>query len=63
LLKNSCKEEILRVLKDKWDLRTNGNCVFVSATEKQNLDALRDLILERVREMYAIRYPYKTMLY
>ncbi len=62
-LEDSVKEEILRDLKDKWDLATNGNCVFVSATEKQNLDALRDLILERVREMYAIRYPYKTMLY
>ncbi|MDP3394722.1 GTPase HflX [Sediminibacterium sp.] len=62
-LEDSVKEEILRDLKDKWDLATNGNCVFVSATEKQNLDALRDLILEKVREMYAIRYPYKTMLY
>lgn len=62
-LEDSVKEEILRDLKDKWDLATNGNCVFVSATEKQNLDALRDLILERVREMYGIRYPYKTMLY
>lgn len=62
-LEDSVKEEILRDLKDKWDLATNGNCVFVSATEKQNLDALRDIILEKVREMYAIRYPYKTMLY
>lgn len=62
-LEESVKEEILRDLKDKWDLATNGNCVFVSATEKQNLDALRDLILEKVREMYGIRYPYKTMLY
>lgn len=62
-LEDSVKEEILRDLKDKWDLATNGNCVFVSATEKQNLDALRDLILEKVREMYGIRYPYKTMLY
>jgi GTP-binding protein HflX len=62
-LEDSVKEEILRDLKDKWDLATNGNCVFVSATEKQNLDALRDIILEKVREMYGIRYPYKTMLY
>lgn len=62
-LEDSVKEEILRDLKDKWDLATNGNCVFVSATEKQNLDALRDIILEKVREMYSIRYPYKTMLY
>lgn len=62
-LEDSVKEEILRDLKDKWDLATNGNCVFVSATERQNLDALRDIILEKVRELYAIRYPYKTILY
>lgn len=62
-LEDTVKEEILRDLKDKWDLATNGSCVFVSATEKQNLDALRDIILEKVREMYTIRYPYKTMLY
>src|SRR5574343_38392 len=61
-LEDSVKEEILKDLKDKWDLATNGNCVFVSATERQNMDALRDIILEKVRELYAIRYPYKTML-
>lgn len=62
-LEDSVKEEILKDLKDKWDLATNGNCVFVSATERQNMDALRDIILEKVRELYTIRYPYKTMLY
>jgi GTP-binding protein HflX len=62
-LEDSVKEEILRDMKDKWDGITNHNCVFISALEKQNMDALRDLILERVRDMYHIRYPYKTMLY
>ena len=62
-LEDSVKQELLQDLKDKWDNVTNNNCVFVSATEKNNLDALRDLILERVREMYKVRYPYKTMLY
>jgi GTP-binding protein HflX len=62
-LEDSVKEEILRDLKDKWDGVTNNNCVFISALEKQNMDALRDLILDRVRDMYHIRYPYKTMLY
>ncbi len=62
-LEDSVKEEILRDLKDKWDGVTNNNCVFISALEKQNMDALRDLIMDRVRDMYHIRYPYKTMLY
>jgi GTP-binding protein HflX len=62
-LADSVKQELLQDLKDKWDNITNNNCVFISATERNNLDALRDLILERVREMYKVRYPYKTMLY
>ncbi len=62
-LEDSVKQELLRDLKEKWDLVTNNNCVFISALEKNNLDALRDIILEKVREMYHIRYPYKTMLY
>ncbi len=62
-LEDEVKQELLRELKEKWEDLTGGNCVFVSASEKMNLDALRELILERVRDMYQIRYPYKTMLY
>lgn len=62
-LEDEVKQELLRELKEKWDDLTSGNCVFVSAVEKMNLDALRELILEKVRNMYKVRYPYKTMLY
>lgn len=62
-LDESVQQEILRELKEKWDEATNNNCVFVSAQEKSNIDALRELILTRVRSMYKIRYPYKTVDY
>lgn len=62
-LEDSVKQELLKDLKEKWDQVTNNNCVFISALEKNNLDALRDLILDKVREMCHIRYPYKSMLY
>lgn len=62
-LEDIVKQELLRELKEKWDDATGGNCVFVSALEKKNLDALRDLILDKVRDMYKVRYPYKTMEY
>jgi len=62
-LEDSVKQEILHDLKEKWERATNNNCVFISALEKKNMDALRDLILEKVRDMYKVRYPYKTMLY
>lgn len=59
-LNEDIKEEILRDLKEKWERATDGNCIFISATERMNIDALRDIILNKVREMYRIRYPYKT---
>ncbi len=59
-LEPSTKEEILQDLRDRWNNETNGNAVFVSAIEKKNIDVLRHSILTKVRELYKIRYPYKT---
>lgn len=59
-LEDEVKQDILRELKERWQEETKGNCVFVSATEKRNLDGLRQTILYKVRDMYRIRYPYKA---
>lgn len=59
-LEESAKEQILEDLKRKWQEQTNGNAIFISALERTNLDELRKLILNKVRELYQIRYPYKT---
>lgn len=59
-LEEDVKKEILTDLKQRWQNETNDNCVFVSATEKTNVDELRQTILNKVREMYRIRYPYKA---
>ncbi len=60
-LDDSIKEDIRRELKEKWSNITEGNCVFISALERRNIDALRDAILTKVREIYNIRYPYKAI--
>lgn len=59
-LEEDVKKEILSDLKEKWQREANRNCVFVSATEKQNIDELRQTILNKVREVYQVRYPYKA---
>ena len=59
-LEESTRQEILQDLRDRWNNETNSNAVFVSAIEKRNIDVLRNTILEKVRELYRIRYPYKT---
>lgn len=60
-LEDEVKQEILLELREKWERATDHNCVFVSALERKNIDALRELILNKVRDMYQIRYPYKTV--
>ncbi|HEX7905733.1 MAG TPA: GTPase HflX [Chitinophagaceae bacterium] len=57
-LEERTKQEILEDLRDRWNNETNGNAIFISALEKRNLELLRSAILEKVREMYRIRYPY-----
>lgn len=59
-LEEDTKQEILNDLYERWQHETNGNAVFVSAIEKRNLDQLRKTILEKVRAMYKVRYPYKS---
>ena len=59
-LEEDVKKEILNDLRQRWQGETKGNCVFVSATEKQNIDELRQTILNKVREVYQVRYPYKA---
>lgn len=59
-LEQEVKSEILIDLKERWENELQGNCVFISATEKTNLEELRATILNKVRELYKIRFPYRT---
>lgn len=62
-LPDDVRIEILRELREKWAHITDNNCVFVSALERSNIDALRTSIMEKVRAMYQVRYPYKTVYF
>ena len=59
-LDENVKKEILEDLHERWERETEGKVVFMSAIEKRNLDLLRKTILDKVREVYKVRYPYKT---
>ncbi len=63
LIPDDAVTEIMNDLYQKWNNNTGGNCVFISALEKSNIDALRENILERVRKIYNIRYPYKAIYF
>ena len=59
-LEEPVKQQILSELQQRWENETRGNCVFVSAVARRNIDELRAGILGKVREAYQVRYPYKT---
>jgi GTP-binding protein HflX len=59
-LDEETKKGILEDLKARWQQETNGNALFISALERTNIEELRKTILDKVREHYRIRYPYKT---
>src|SRR5215203_5958089 len=59
-LDESTKQQILSDLRARWQAQTGGNALFISALERTNIDELRTTMLEKVRELYRIRYPYKT---
>ena len=55
-------------LEKTWMARTGENqhyleCLFISAKQKDNIDALRDILYKRVRELHVQKYPYNDFLY
>ena len=50
-------------LKQTWMARLAGDCLFISAKNKENIDELRDVLYKKVRELHVQKYPYNDFLY
>ena len=59
-LHDDVKLELKNNLENSWKQRTNGDCIFISAVKKDNIDAFKKMLIDEVREMYQIRYPYRS---
>ena len=58
------KENItLDELETTWMARMGDDCIFISAAQKQNIDALKALLYNKVRELHVQKYPYNDFLY
>ena len=58
------KENItLEELMKTWMAKLNDNCLFISAREKTNIDELKSVIYNKVRELHVQKYPYNDFLY
>ena len=50
-------------LKKSWIAKSNGTCVFISARKGENIQEIRDLLYDKVKEIHSKRYPYDDFLY
>ncbi|SHF99742.1 GTP-binding protein HflX [Bacteroides luti] len=50
-------------LESTWMAKLNKNCIFISAREKENIDELKDLLYEKVKELHVQRFPYNDFLF
>jgi GTP-binding protein HflX len=50
-------------LKNSWIARNNEPCIFISAKNKTNIEELRELLYEKVKEIHVKRYPYDDFYY
>ena len=58
------KENIsLDDLKKTWMAKMQGDCLFISAKQKENIDELREVLYKKVRELHVQKYPYNDFLY
>ena len=58
------KENVtLEQLMHTWMARMGEDCIFISARERQNIDALKDLLYKRVRQLHVQKYPYNDFLF
>ena len=58
------KENIsLEELKKTWMAKMQGDCLFISAKKKENIDELREVLYQKVRELHVQKYPYNDFLY
>jgi GTP-binding protein HflX len=53
----------LEDLKGSWMSKMGEDCIFISATKKDNINELRDLLYERAKAVHITRYPYDKLLY
>jgi len=46
-----------------WMARLQGDCLFISARERTNIDELKDVLYKKVRELHVQKYPYNDFLF
>lgn len=53
----------LEELMNTWMAKMNDNCIFISAREKLNIEELKTIVYDKVKELHVQRFPYNDFLY
>ena len=56
---NLTLEELMKT----WMAKMEDNCLFISARERINMDELKSVVYQRVKELHVQKYPYNDFLY
>lgn len=46
-----------------WMTRLEGACLFISAKERKNIETLRQVLYDKVRQLHVQKYPYNDFLF
>ena len=50
-------------LRRTWMAKLGNDCIFISARERENIDNLKELFYERIRQLHVQKYPYNDFLF
>lgn len=53
----------LEELQKTWMAKLNDDCIFISATDRTNIETLKQLLYQRVKTIHIQRYPYNDFLF
>jgi GTP-binding protein HflX len=53
----------LEDFKHSWMAKNNSPAVFISATQKENVEEFRNMLYEYIKGIHTERYPYDQLLY
>ena len=53
----------LEDLQNTWFAKNHDSCIFISAKNKTNIDELKTMLYDKVKEIHVQRYPYDNFLY
>ncbi|MCK9300987.1 MAG: 50S ribosome-binding GTPase, partial [Bacteroidales bacterium] len=53
----------LQSLQATWMSKMQDNCLFVSAAQRINIERLKQILYDKVKEIHITRFPYNDFLY